>query len=74
MLESFRAVIACWPSIGDFASDIGVSDNTAKQMRTRNSIPDAYWARAISGAEQRKLRGITLKLFASLAEQKRRAA
>lgn len=74
MLESFRAVIACWPTISDFAGDIGVSDNTAKQMRTRDRIPDAYWARAVAGAEQRKLRGVSLKLLASLAEHKRRAA
>ncbi|OLP56799.1 hypothetical protein BJF92_12055 [Rhizobium rhizosphaerae] len=60
-------IINGWPTIGDFASDIGVSYGAAKAMRRRGSIPSAYWVRAVDGAEKRGLDGVSYQRLAQLA-------
>lgn len=74
MPDSFRSVISRWPSLADFADDIGVVENTAKQMKKRDSIPHVYWACVVTGAKQRGLKGVTLEALAQLADRRRRAA
>lgn len=56
-MKTFRDIISKWPSISDFAEDIGVEENTAKQMRTRNSVNGKYWTPMVKAA---KARGINL--------------
>jgi len=73
-METHRDIISKWPSITAFADDIGVSANTAKQMRTRNSINGRYWAAAVEGAKQRRLNGVTLEALALTAMQTPEAA
>lgn len=74
MITSFRDAIARWPSISDFAEDIGVSENTAKQMRTRNSIPAPYWLNAASAAKRREIDGVSIETFAALMRDRAVAA
>lgn len=74
MFDSFRSVIAAWPSLAVFASDIGVAENTAKKMRQRDSIAPEYWSSAVTAADVRGVAGVTLELLAQLAEKRRRAA
>lgn len=49
------AMIGLWPSLTDFAADIGVSYGTAKAMRRRGSIPAEYWKAVVEGARRRDL-------------------
>ena len=58
-MKTFRDIISKWPSVSDFADDIGVEENTAKQMRTRNSVNGKYWLPMVRAAEKR---GIKLTL------------
>lgn len=70
-MNTFRDVINAWPTLDDFASDIRVEPNTAKQMRTRNSVAAAYWPDMISGAKRRKIVGVSLEKLAALAAARR---
>ncbi|HKY71633.1 MAG TPA: hypothetical protein VJL88_06915 [Nitrospira sp.] len=54
-----------WPSLAEFAEDIGVSYGTAKAMRRRGSVPSEYWVVMVSKAAEREIAGVT---FAALAE------
>lgn len=62
-----RAVIALWPSLGEYADDIGAEYGTAKQHRRRNSIPDAYRSAVVSAARRRKFAGISFELLTKTA-------
>ena len=67
-------IIALWASLADFAADIGVSTNTAKQMRTRKRIGAAHWPKVQEAAERRGIKGgneeeITAALLSNLSSQ-----
>lgn len=62
-----------WPSLADFASDIGVEENTAKQMRTRNSVNPVYWPSMMEGARCRKIDGVTFEALTAAYAARRTA-
>lgn len=62
--KSHVGMINAWPSLADFADDIGVSYGTAKAMRRRGSVPPEYWVSMVSNASERGIGGVT---FATLA-------
>lgn len=66
MSASFREIIGKWPNLGAFARDIGVTENTAKQMRTRDSVKAEYWGKMVAGARRRRIEGVTLEVLARL--------
>lgn len=53
-IATFRELIIAWGLPG-FAADISVSENTAKQMRTRNSVHWRHWPAIIEKAPARGL-------------------
>jgi hypothetical protein len=55
MPHSFSDLIDLWPSVEDFASDIGVPFHTARNWRARNSIPAYRWAAVVAAAKKRHL-------------------
>lgn len=57
-------IISLWPNLSDFADDIGVSENTAKQMRTRNRVNARYWPAMVAGAQARGIEGVSLEVLA----------
>lgn len=56
--------IKMWPTLSDFASDLGVQYGTAKAMRRRNSIPPLYWPVMVERARARRLKGVTERALA----------
>lgn len=72
-MNTFQDIINGWPSLADFASDIGVEENTAKQMRTRNSVNPVHWPSMIDGAKRRKIVGVTFEALTSAYAAKRSA-
>lgn len=72
-METFKQIIKEWPTLAEFATDIGVIPNHAKQMRTRDSIPPSYWKRVAAAAEVRRFPDITVETMANIAENKRRS-
>ncbi len=58
-MQTFRDLIARWPTVADFARDIEVGYQAARKMYDRNSIRNVYWQTIITAA---KARGIRLTL------------
>lgn len=58
-------IINQWPSLSDFADDLGIAYGTAKAMRRRNRIPPEYWCRLVTRADERSLQHVTLDALAS---------
>lgn len=69
-MDSFRALITSY-GLSDFAADIGVHENTAKQMRKRDSVAPEYWDAWVQGAEARTWKNITYERLAKIAAAKR---
>jgi hypothetical protein len=57
-------VINLWPSLSEFAADLGIEYGTAKAMRRRGSIPSEYWVAVVKNAERRDLADVTLEALA----------
>ena len=62
---SHVSIISKWPSLSDFAEDLGVKYGTAKAMRRRGSIPAEYWMVAVNRAADRNYSGVTLEALAA---------
>lgn len=68
-------IINLWPSLSDFADDLGIQYGTAKAMRRRGVIPSEYWLTATVAADGRSISGVTLEALASaVARQPETAA
>ncbi|TPL30206.1 hypothetical protein [Mesorhizobium sp. B2-4-7] len=65
-------IINRWPSLGDFADDLGVSYDAAKAMRRRNSIPGEYWEDVVAKAAGRSLDNVSYEVLAAAAALARR--
>ena len=65
-MDTFSDVINRWPSLNEFASDIGVEYVTAQVMRWRNSINSRHWSAVVAAAASRGFDGITLEALASI--------
>lgn len=61
------SIIRLWPTLSDFAADLGVAYGTAKAMRRRGSIPAEHWKSAVDGARARGIEGVTLEVLAEAA-------
>lgn len=57
-------IINKWPSLSEFAYDLGVQYGTAKAMRRRSSIPPEHWLSITTKAVEREIDGITLEALA----------
>jgi hypothetical protein len=55
---TFADIIARWPSLTEFASDIGVPYGVAKTWRLRHRIPVDAWPAILSASRRRGL-GVT---------------
>jgi hypothetical protein len=73
-LDSISTLIDRWPSIADFANDVGCSYEAARQMRRRNSMPSAYWLRAVEAAKARAIADVSLEALAAHAAKDLEAA
>ncbi|OMQ42039.1 hypothetical protein BKP54_25175 [Ensifer sp. 1H6] len=67
-------IINKWPSLSDFADDLGIQYGTAKAMRRRGAIPSEYWITATTAADARKLGGVTLEALAAAVARQAEAA
>lgn len=60
-----KDLIDTWPSMAEFAADIGASYGTVKAMRRRGSVPSKYWELIVAKARDRDIDGITFELLAT---------
>lgn len=68
MATSFAEIIDLWPSIEEFASDVGVPFHTARNWRARGSIPAYRWAAIIDSGRRRKIK-VTSEQLTRIAAQ-----
>lgn len=67
---SIPALIDQWPTIAEFAADLGCGYEAARQMRLRKSIAPAHWPKLIKASADRGIQGVTLDwLVAQRASQ-----
>lgn len=66
-MDSFRDVIAQWPSAEALAADLDEKGVTVRAWRNRNSIPPAHWSRVVAAAQARGIGSITHELLANIA-------
>lgn len=71
--KSISELIAEWPTIGDFALEVGCGYEAARQMRRRESIAPEHWHRVIEVSRKRGLQGVTLDWLAKQRIQTRAA-
>lgn len=69
-----RQIIDEWPSLSDFAADLGVPYGTAKAMRRRGSIPPEHWSRVVAAASDRSIDGVSMERLAALRAARRETA
>jgi hypothetical protein len=52
-IDSFRSVIALWPSVDAFAFDVGVRPPAARKWFQRDRIPSEWWGAVLSTQKAR---------------------
>lgn len=65
-LKTFRDVMELWPTVGQFAEEIGVPAPTANKWRQRNRVPPGFWS-AILGTRKARKAKVTADLLVTLA-------
>lgn len=70
-MKDFRAIVALWPTRAAFAQEVGVSQFVVQQWVHRDSIPAAKFNDVVRAANKAGHPGITHRLLADLAEQRR---
>jgi hypothetical protein len=58
-------LINLWPSLREFADDLGVLYGTAKAMRRRGKVPAEHWLRMVEAAKERGIDGVSLEVLAA---------
>lgn len=72
-MTSHPDIINIWPTVADFARDVGIPYSLAKCWRRRGSIPAAHWVAVIRAADRRGL-PVSLETLAQAAPPRKRAA
>lgn len=70
MPDSFVSIINLWPTLQDFADDIGVPYVNANLMRQRDSIAADHWAAMVDAARRRGIKGVSTDRLARLKAEK----
>ena len=63
---TFRDLIKNWPTVAEFAIDIGVKPSTGRAMWLRNSVAVAHWEAVIKAAKKRGV-SVTMAQLAEMA-------
>jgi predicted GIY-YIG superfamily endonuclease len=63
---SFRPIIAKWPTLTDFAKDVGITLNNAVAIRRRDSIPTRRLLAVAKAAEKRGFGTVTLNALVTI--------
>lgn len=67
-MKTFDDVFAAFDGPARFAEAIGIKDSHAQTMKTRGSIPPAYWNAVVAAAMAKGIDGVTLEALAAIAQ------
>ena len=73
VMQNFLEVIDLWPSVLEFAQDIGKKPNLIRKWKERDSIPSDAWLSIISAAQYRGLHGVTAEVLTEIASRRNKA-
>jgi hypothetical protein len=62
--QTISALIDAWPTITEFAAEVGCGYEAARQMRRRESIAPEHWERVIDAAGKRGIEGVSYEWLA----------
>ncbi len=62
---SISALIDQWPTIAEFAADVGCGYEAARQMRIRESIAPKHWNGVIAATTAKGIDGVDWKWLAA---------
>lgn len=54
-MTTFLDIIELWPSVSDFAADIGIEESHARTIKVRNSISPTHWPKLVEAAAARNI-------------------
>ncbi|KQY39971.1 hypothetical protein [Rhizobium sp. Root483D2] len=63
--SSISALIDQWPTIAEFASDVGCGYEAARQMRLRESIAPKHWPGVIAASAAKAIKGVDWQWLAA---------
>ena len=66
-MNDFNSIIGLWPSVAEFAVDLGIENSHAHAMKARNAITPRYWPALVNAARRRKFSGVTYEALALIA-------
>ena len=76
-MKTFSDTIDLWPTLGEYADDIGIKYNAANMQRYRDSIDPDYYPAIVRAAEKRGYR-VTFEMLFEMRQrsilQRRRPA
>jgi hypothetical protein len=70
-MDTFDDVFTAFGGPARLAEAIGIRPFHAQTMKTRRSIPPAYWARIVEAARQRGMKTISVEKLAEMAAARR---
>jgi hypothetical protein len=68
--QTFDDVFAAFGGPARFGEATGIAPNHAQTMKSRGSIPPAYWPKVVGAAKSKRLGWITFEKLAEMAAQK----
>jgi hypothetical protein len=66
MQDTFN-IAELWPSVNEFAEDLGISLSTVRVWKHRRSIPHLYWSAVEQKARERRIKGASCSVLAKIA-------
>lgn len=72
--SSITELIDLWPTIGEFAADVGCGYEAARQMRRRGSIAPEHWPKVVEASKAQQIDGVTFEWLALCRPPKSEAA
>jgi len=72
--HSISDLIDRWPTIAEFASDVGCGYEAARQMRRRQRIAPEHWPAVVAACAARSIAGVTFEWLARQRFAAREAA
>lgn len=69
VMNRIADIIGLWPTVIEFAADVGVPETNSRAWKARNSIPPRKWNAVVMAAAARGFRGVNIQLLADLAER-----
>jgi hypothetical protein len=65
-MNSHKEIIELWPTRAEFAREVGVSYQTARQWYARDGIPARHWPEIVNAARKRNFSGVTLETLVAI--------